>query len=80
MNRPSIPAAAAAALIEYAGKVLSFDPADVEAIDFSVSRDICEVANNGISRRFKLGQEHLNLMIYFKPNASVTWLDKLPQE
>jgi hypothetical protein len=71
-----IPAAAAAALIEYAGRVLHLDPSDVESVDFSDARDPIELPSDDGFRHYELGPQRVTITINMKPGARAAWIDK----
>lgn len=74
---PKVTAAAAAALIECAGKVLRLNPADVETVDFSVSFDKIELPPTRTgAASYELGQQHVTITINMKPGARASWIGK----
>lgn len=74
---PTIPAEAAAALVEFGGKVLSLDPSDVCSVNVSISVEPIELpGGESGGRRFEAGPQRVTIDIDLAPGARAAWVDK----
>lgn len=76
MAKIEIPAAAAAALMEYGGKVFRLDPADVAAVEFLDHVESIEVPDGSGGVRHEAGAQRVTITVHMGPGARATWIDK----
>lgn len=77
--QPVRPVVTVAPRIEFRDRVLTFDPADVETIEFDVSVEPVEVTRGGVdgdgARHWVPGQRGFSLHVAFKAGAGASWAD-----